>query len=131
MEMKTIDVLKAELARDGEVAIGFNRAKQFLRNPAGFLGLRRTGQPAPQVIVNDFGLWAAVDGFPEGGVPWARILEVHITKVNVSSYIDVSIRTPDTPDRRRTLRMPHMLEVDPETLAKWIVMELMVRGNPI
>ena len=127
----TIDALKAELARTGEVAIGFNRTKQFLRNPAGFLGLRRPSLPAPQVIVNDFGLWAAVDGFPDGGVPWSRILEVHITKVNVSAYIDVSIRTPDTPDRRRTLRLPHMLTVDPDTLAKWIVMELMERGNPI
>ncbi|WP_423059187.1 hypothetical protein [Brevibacterium linens] len=131
METKRIDALRAELARDGEVAIGFNRTKQFLLNPAGFLGLRRYSPPAPQVIVNNFGLWAAVDGFPEGGVPWARILEVHITKVNVSSYIDVSIRTPDTPDRRRTLRLPHMLTVDPEDLAKWIVMELMERGNPI
>ena len=93
METKRIDALRAELARDGEVAIGFNRTKQFLRNPAGFLGLRRSSPPSPQVIVNNFGLWAAVDGFPEGGVPWARILEVHITKVNVSSYIDVSIRT--------------------------------------
>ncbi|AMT94239.1 hypothetical protein A2T55_10995 [Brevibacterium linens] len=128
---KTIDALKAELARAGEVAIGFNRTKQFLSNPTGFLGLRRPVLPAAQVIVSDYGLWAAVDGFPEGGVPWSRILEVHIAKVNVSSYVDVSIRTPDTPDRRRTLRLPHMLTVDPETLAKWIVMELMERGNPI
>jgi hypothetical protein len=120
-----------ELERDGEVSIGFNRTKQVLRNPAGFLGLRRPGLAVPQVIVSDFGLWAVADGFPDGGLPWSRILEVHMTKVNVSSYIDVSIRTPDAPDRRRTLRLPHMLTVDPETLAKWIVMELMERGNPI
>lgn len=128
---KTIQTLRDELASNGQVEIRFGRTKQFLLNPVGFLGVRRRAAQGPQVVVNDFGLWASTDGFPEEGVPWSRILEVHINKVNLSSFIDVSIRSADTPDRRRTLRLPHMLEVDPETLAKWVVMELMSRGNPI
>lgn len=128
---RTIEQLQSELAQNGRVEVHFGRTQQFLRNPGAFLGLRRAAVRAPQVIVDDFGLWAEVEGFPTGGVPWGRILEVHLIKVNLSSFIDVSIRSTDTPDRRRTFRLPHMLDTDPEILAKWIVMELMVRGNPI
>lgn len=127
----TIDVLREELARTGQVEIPFGRTKQFLRNPAAFLGFRRASAQSTQVIVNEYGLWANVEGFPSGGVPWGQILELHISKVNFSSYIDVSIRDSDAPNRRRTLRLPHMLAVDPEDLAKWVVIELMDRGNPI
>ncbi|WP_166972469.1 hypothetical protein [Brevibacterium atlanticum] len=127
----SIDLLTDELARTGQVEIPFGRTKQFLRNPAAFFGLRRAAVQSPQVIVNDYGLWANVEGFPSGGVPWDQILELHIRKVNFSSYVDVSIRDSDAPHRRRTVRLPHMLTVDPEDLAKWVVIELMDRGDPI
>lgn len=129
--MTTIETLQTELTRHGRVEFHFGRTKQFLRSAGAALRLRRSDSQGPQVIVSDDGIWADTSDFPDTVVPWARILEVHLTKVNVSSYIDVSIRSADSPGRRRTLRMPHMLTVDPEILAKWIVMELMVRGNPI
>ncbi|WP_181273280.1 hypothetical protein [Brevibacterium oceani] len=129
--MTTIETLQNELAQHGRVEIRFGRTKQFLRSAGTALRLRRSESAGPQVIISDHGLWADTHDFPDTVVPWARILEVHLTKVNVSSYIDVSIRSADSPGRRRTLRLPHMLTVDPEALAKWIVMESMVRGDPI
>ncbi|TGD28204.1 hypothetical protein EB835_17630 [Brevibacterium sp. S22] len=130
--MTTIEMLQSEITQHGRVEFRFGRTKQFLRSAGSALRLRRADSHGPQVIVSDDGIWADTPDFPDSVVPWARILEVHLTKVNVSSYIDVSIRSADSPGRRRTLlRMPHMLAVDPEVLAKWLVMELMVRGNPI
>jgi hypothetical protein len=127
----TIEQMRSELAQNGRVEFYLGRTGQFLRNPAAVLGLRRSDARSPQVVVDEIGVWAAVEGFPASGVPWGQILEVHLTKVNFSSFIDVSIRSTDTPERRRTFRLPHRLAVDPEDLAKWIVMELMDRGNPI
>lgn len=129
--MTTIETLQHQLAQQGRVEFHFGRAKQFLRSAGAALRLRRSDSQGPQVIVSLDGIWADTPDFPDTFVPWARILEVHLTKVNVSSYIDVSIRSADSPGQRRTLRMPHMLTVDPEVLAKWIVIEVMVRGNPI
>lgn len=127
----TIEALQSELAQHGRVEFHFGRTKQFLRSAGAALRLRRIDAQSPQVIVSDDGIWANTPDFPDTVIPWARILEVHLTRVNVSRYIDVSIRSADSPGRRRTLRMPHMLTVDPEALAKWMVMETMVRGNPI
>ena len=129
--MTTIETLQSELAQHGRVELHFGRTKQFLQSAGAALRLRRSDSHGPQVIISDDGIWADSPEFPDTVVPWARILEVHLTKVNVSSYIDVSIRSADSQGRRRTLRMPHMLTVAPEVLAKWIVMELMVRGDPI
>ena len=127
----TIATLQSQLSRTGRVELHYGRTKQLLELVSGALRLRRTSAAAPQLIVDDDGLWANTPDFPESSVQWSTMLEVHITKVHVSSFIDLSFRSAENSDRRRTLRLPHMLTVDPEELAKWLVMEMMARGNPL
>lgn len=126
-----IEELQSKFARTGCVEVHYGLTKQLLESARAALRLRRGDARAPQLIVSEDGIWANTPDSPDGGVPWNIMLEVHITKVHLSSFTDLSFRSAKAPDIRRTLRLPRMLTVDQEELAKWLVMEMMARGNPI